>query len=273
MPSRRFHALSDPPHSVPSPAAPRATGPGSAGAIRPDRDGHRGRSTTSDRAAPSRPGQAVPKPVEGTSPYLPGLDGIRAIAVLAVIAYHLNFGWASGGLLGVQVFFVLSGLPDHRSARGRVPPAPGDQAGPVLAPAGPAAAARPLRRPVRDRRLGHPVRPHPAGRPPERPSLVDLLLQQLVVHLPPHLLLRPVRTAVPARAPVVAVHRGAVLPGVAAPGPGRVEMAPHPADAARAHPGRRRRLGTGDGTAVRGDAGGGPHPGLRRDRHPGVRAC
>ena len=51
----------------------------------------------------------MPRPVEGTSPYLPGLDGIRAIAVLAVIAYHLNFGWASGGLLGVQVFFVLSG--------------------------------------------------------------------------------------------------------------------------------------------------------------------
>ncbi len=51
----------------------------------------------------------MPKPVEGTSPYLPGLDGIRAIAVLAVIAYHLNFGWAPGGLLGVQVFFVLSG--------------------------------------------------------------------------------------------------------------------------------------------------------------------
>jgi peptidoglycan/LPS O-acetylase OafA/YrhL len=37
------------------------------------------------------------------------LDGIRAIAVLAVIAYHLSFGWAPGGLLGVQVFFVLSG--------------------------------------------------------------------------------------------------------------------------------------------------------------------
>ena len=51
----------------------------------------------------------MPRPIEGTSPYLPGLDGIRAIAVLAVIAYHLNFGWASGGLLGVQVFFVLSG--------------------------------------------------------------------------------------------------------------------------------------------------------------------
>ena len=51
----------------------------------------------------------MPRPVEGTSPYLPGLDGIRAIAVLAVLAFHLNFGWASGGLLGVQVFFVLSG--------------------------------------------------------------------------------------------------------------------------------------------------------------------
>ncbi len=51
----------------------------------------------------------MPRPVEGTSPYLPGLDGIRAIAVLAVLVYHLGFGWASGGLLGVQVFFVLSG--------------------------------------------------------------------------------------------------------------------------------------------------------------------
>jgi peptidoglycan/LPS O-acetylase OafA/YrhL len=51
----------------------------------------------------------MPRPVEGSSPYNPGLDGIRAIAVVGVIAYHLNFGWASGGLLGVGVFFVLSG--------------------------------------------------------------------------------------------------------------------------------------------------------------------
>jgi len=41
--------------------------------------------------------------------YIPGLDGIRAIAVLAVIAYHFNFKWASGGFLGVDIFFVLSG--------------------------------------------------------------------------------------------------------------------------------------------------------------------
>ncbi|MDR6880293.1 acyltransferase family protein [Bacillus sp. 3255] len=41
--------------------------------------------------------------------YMHGLDGIRALAVLAVIGYHLNWEWASGGFLGVSVFFVLSG--------------------------------------------------------------------------------------------------------------------------------------------------------------------
>ncbi|MDX6580989.1 MAG: hypothetical protein QOI10_173 [Solirubrobacterales bacterium] len=40
---------------------------------------------------------------------MPGLDGLRAIAVLAVIAYHLKARWAPGGLLGVGVFFTLSG--------------------------------------------------------------------------------------------------------------------------------------------------------------------
>jgi peptidoglycan/LPS O-acetylase OafA/YrhL len=41
--------------------------------------------------------------------YMPGLDGLRALAVFAVIAYHLNLPWAPGGLLGVDLFFVLSG--------------------------------------------------------------------------------------------------------------------------------------------------------------------
>ena len=42
-------------------------------------------------------------------PYLPGLDGLRAISVLAVIVYHANHTWLSGGFLGVEVFFVISG--------------------------------------------------------------------------------------------------------------------------------------------------------------------
>jgi peptidoglycan/LPS O-acetylase OafA/YrhL len=40
---------------------------------------------------------------------MPGLDGLRAIAVAAVIAFHLGLSWAPGGLLGVGVFFTLSG--------------------------------------------------------------------------------------------------------------------------------------------------------------------
>ncbi len=42
-------------------------------------------------------------------PYLPGLDGLRAIAVVAVLLYHSGGGWLPGGYLGVEVFFVLSG--------------------------------------------------------------------------------------------------------------------------------------------------------------------
>lgn len=41
--------------------------------------------------------------------YIRSLDGLRGLAVLAVIAYHLNFNWALGGFLGVTIFFVLSG--------------------------------------------------------------------------------------------------------------------------------------------------------------------
>ena len=43
-------------------------------------------------------------------PYWPGLDGLRALAVVAVLAYHQGFGWAAGGFLGVSVFFTLSGF-------------------------------------------------------------------------------------------------------------------------------------------------------------------
>ena len=42
-------------------------------------------------------------------PYMPGLDGMRALAVVAVMLYHANHTWLGGGFLGVEVFFVISG--------------------------------------------------------------------------------------------------------------------------------------------------------------------
>jgi peptidoglycan/LPS O-acetylase OafA/YrhL len=41
--------------------------------------------------------------------YSPGLDGLRAIAVMAVLLYHADLTWIPGGFLGVEVFFVISG--------------------------------------------------------------------------------------------------------------------------------------------------------------------
>ena len=41
--------------------------------------------------------------------YLTGLDGLRAVAVIAIIIYHLNPLWLPGGFLGVDTFFVISG--------------------------------------------------------------------------------------------------------------------------------------------------------------------
>ena len=41
--------------------------------------------------------------------YLAGLDGVRALAVIAVMVYHADSSWLPGGFLGVEIFFVLSG--------------------------------------------------------------------------------------------------------------------------------------------------------------------
>jgi len=68
----------------------------------------------------------MPEPVKRNQRYMPGLDGLRAIAVLSVILFHLGFDWAPGGMLGVGVFFTLSGylitdiLLNQLNARGRI---------------------------------------------------------------------------------------------------------------------------------------------------------
>ena len=56
-------------------------------------------SPATDHQTPARP----------KSRYIPALDGLRTLAVVAVVLYHLNLTWAQGGLLGVTIFFVLSG--------------------------------------------------------------------------------------------------------------------------------------------------------------------
>lgn len=58
------------------------------------------------RTASAAPSAAPMRPTER----LAGLDGLRALAVLAVIAFHLHASWLPGGFLGVDVFFVISGF-------------------------------------------------------------------------------------------------------------------------------------------------------------------
>ncbi|WP_058912459.1 acyltransferase family protein [Entomohabitans teleogrylli] len=44
------------------------------------------------------------------SRYYPFIDGLRALAVISVIIYHLHASWLPGGFVGVDVFFVISGF-------------------------------------------------------------------------------------------------------------------------------------------------------------------
>ncbi len=63
------------------------------------------RARASDRRLPASPAAA---PSSGFG-YFPGLDGVRAISVIAVLLYHAEVSGMKGGFLGVEVFFVISG--------------------------------------------------------------------------------------------------------------------------------------------------------------------
>ncbi|MFO7279022.1 MAG: acyltransferase [Thermoanaerobacterales bacterium] len=79
-----------------------------------------------DRPAPPAPDAGGTTPAAPRLPHNPALDGIRGLAVAAVLLFHAGFPWARGGFLGVSTFFTLSGflitslLLVERRATGRV---------------------------------------------------------------------------------------------------------------------------------------------------------
>lgn len=89
-------------------------GHAASGSSASSRSAHRASTATGSRhdGASSRSASAPRNPEQPQrkkSRYIPALDGLRALAVLGVIAYHMGMAWMPGGLLGVTVFFVLSG--------------------------------------------------------------------------------------------------------------------------------------------------------------------
>ena len=83
--------------------SPPTTSPSNPRGRRPDPRRPAGRRQT-DPVAERQPAGHRPQ-----LSYVAGLDGIRAISIIGIMANHSGLGWAAGGFISVNVFFVLSG--------------------------------------------------------------------------------------------------------------------------------------------------------------------
>lgn len=75
------------------------------------------KAVAADGVIPALHGEARAETTAGHR-YVPQLDALRAIAVLAVMLFHLNPNWLPGGFVGVDIFFVLSGYVVSASLTG-----------------------------------------------------------------------------------------------------------------------------------------------------------